>query len=505
MTEARPTEWKAGDIVDGKYLLVRPIAKGGMGSVWEAQNRLTERRVAIKFMLPELVDAPATVERFFREAKASARIDHPCIVDVLDLGTLPTPSGENGAPYLVLEYLEGRSLEQIVEAAPLAPIQAAALLLEVVRALVAAHAAGIIHRDLKPGNVFIAKKGEAIVPKILDFGISKITSAIGDMRVTRTGAVLGSPAYMSPEQARGRTDIDGRADIWAIGVILYEAVSNKLPFTGENYNQVMMAITLDEPTPLANVAPSVDDEFLAIVGACLHKDRDLRPSSMEKLATLLDRYVAPRAAFGIPPVDIGEHPSDKRLSTYRIGTYAVPRAAPVSSVSSPPRSAQVITTVPNDVQVTVGAVTMVEPPRVRSRALPLVVGAALLACAAGVGFVVTRPKAPAKTANPPAVAASSPASGATSVAISATASTPPPVAASSPSSAASSAATASSSAPKPAASVVAPVGSKALVVPSPSAPAAGSSVAPKPSATFVKPKPKASEDGPANVGPGPGF
>jgi len=502
MTDVRATEWKAGDVVDGKYLLVRPIAKGGMGSVWEAQNRRTERRVAIKFMLPELIDAPATVERFFREAKASARIDHPCIVDVLDLGTLPTPSGENGAPYLVLEYLEGRSLEQLVEAAPLAPIQAAALMLEVVRALVAAHAAGIIHRDLKPGNVFIAKKGEAIVPKILDFGISKITSAIGDMRVTRTGAVLGSPAYMSPEQARGRTDIDGRADVWAIGVILYEAVSNKLPFTGENYNQVMMAITLDEPTPLVTVAPSVDDEFLAIVGACLHKDRDLRPSSMEKLATMLDRYVAPRAAFGIPPVDIGEHPSDKRLSTYRIGTYAVPRAAPASTASHPPRSAQVITTVPNDVQVTVGAVTMVEPARGRSRALPVVVGVALLASAAGVGFVVTRPKAPAKTTNlPAAVAASSPASATTSVVASTTISATPSVVASASASASSSA--------KPAttpSSAVAPVASKALplAVSSGSASASGS-VAPKPSATYVKPKPKASEDGPANVGPGPGF
>lgn len=518
MSDAKPTEWKAGDVVDGKYLLVRPIARGGMGSVWEGQNRLTERRVAIKFMLPELVDAPATVERFFREAKASARIDHPSIVDVLDLGTLPS-----GAPYLVMEYLEGRSLEQIVETAPLAPIQAAALVLEVVRALVAAHAAGIVHRDLKPGNVFIAKKGETIVPKILDFGISKITSAIGDMRVTRTGAVLGSPAYMSPEQARGRTDIDGRADIWALGVILYEAVSNKLPFTGENYNQVMMAITLDEPTPLVKVAPAVDEEFLAIVDGCLQKDRERRPGNMEKLAQLLDRYVAPRAAFGIPPVDIGEHASDKRLSTYRIGTYAIPRAAPVSMPASKPRTPSIVTTVPGpkDVQVTVGAVTMTEPSRARSRRLPLVIGvAALLVAGVFGGLLVLRSgadkgadkaadKGADKGATEKAAAKpSAPASGSTAPGPAAGSTTASVVATVAPASSTSSPA-ASSTAGSSAAG-----GSSASAAPKPTAVATAlpSASASKPVAPVVptavpsfKPKPKASDDGPANVGPGPGF
>ncbi|MEO7097315.1 MAG: serine/threonine-protein kinase, partial [Polyangiales bacterium] len=261
--------WTAGETIAEKYVLLRPIAKGGMGSVWVAQNKLTERKVAIKFMLPELATSPDTIQRFFREAKASARIDHPSIVDVLDLGTLP-----DGAPFLVMEYLEGRSFEKIIDTAPLAPVQAAVIMLDVARALSSAHAAGIVHRDLKPANIFIAKKGDLIVPKILDFGISKITSSMGDIRMTRTGAVLGSPAYMSPEQARGRSDIDGRADIWAVGVILYEAISGKLPFIGENYNQVMMSITLDDPKPLKQVAPAVDDDFAAIVEACLQKERE---------------------------------------------------------------------------------------------------------------------------------------------------------------------------------------------------------------------------------------
>src|SRR5579859_3955415 len=231
MAEAAPPSksWTAGETVADKYVLLKPLAKGGMGTVWVAQNQHTERRVAIKFMLPELASSPDTIQRFFREAKASARIDHPSIVDVLDLGTLP-----DGAPFLVMEFLEGRSLEKIIDTSPLSCLQAAAIMLDVTRALSAAHTAGIVHRDLKPANVFVARKGDLVIPKILDFGISKIVTSAHDIRMTRTGAVLGSPAYMSPEQARGRSDIDGRADIWACGIILYEGVSGKLPFVGEN-------------------------------------------------------------------------------------------------------------------------------------------------------------------------------------------------------------------------------------------------------------------------------
>ena len=368
--------WTAGETIAEKYVLLRPIAKGGMGSVWVAQNKLTERKVAIKFMLPELATSPDTIQRFFREAKASARIDHPSIVDVLDLGTLP-----DGAPVLVMEYLEGRSFERIIDTAPLAPVQAAVIMLDVARALSSAHAAGIVHRDLKPANIFIARKGDLIVPKILDFGISKITSSMGDIRMTRTGAVLGSPAYMSPEQARGRSDIDGRADIWAVGVILYEAISGKLPFLGENYNQVMMAITLEPPTPLVDAAPSADRDFVAIVEACLQKDRDLRPPSMEALSALLDAYVAPRAAYGIPPIDIGEGVASKTArvgSTYRLASNLAPQAP----VSLPPESTATVRS--NPVQMTVGAVTMVDPPRRRSRA-PLAIIAVAAVAALGLG------------------------------------------------------------------------------------------------------------------------
>lgn len=466
--------WQPGEVVAEKYELQRPLARGGMGQVWEAKNQLTERRVAIKFMLPELATSPDTVQRFFREAKASARIDHPSIVDVLDLGTL-----EDGAPFMVMEYLDGRSLEAIIDREPLQPIQIAAVMLDVAHALAAAHAAGIVHRDLKPANILIARRGEQLVPKILDFGISKITSSIGgDVRMTRTGAVLGSPAYMSPEQARGRTDIDGRADIWAVGVILYEAVSGKLPFNGENYNQIMMAITLDPPTPLAKVAPAVDDDFVAIVEACLQKDRDQRPPSMDSLAALLDAYVAPRAAYGIPPIDIGEVVS-KKPSSARIGAYAIPRAIP----TKPPAEKDTVVTGRNDpAQLTMGAVTVVDPPRSGARR-NVVAGAAiaavLLAGAAGAWTMTRNRSRPAASTAPSPIA------------------TPVVVAPVVPSVSA-----------EPVASVVpsASVAPSASVVPS-----ASQSAKPKPStapaavSAAPKPKPKASDDGPANVGPGPGF
>ena len=231
-------EGGAGDIVAEKYELQRPLARGGMGQVWVAQNQLTERRVAIKFMLPELATSPDTVQRFFREAKASARIDHPSIVDVLDLGTL-----EDGAPFMVMEFLEGKSLEEIIDREPLAPIQAAAILLDVAHALAAAHAAGIVHRDVKPDNILITRDGAV---KITDLGMVKQDD---EMSLTQTGHAVGTPWYMPLEQAKNAKDTDGRSDIYALGCSLYCMLTGRPPFLGRSVG-IVIAKHLDEaPRP----------------------------------------------------------------------------------------------------------------------------------------------------------------------------------------------------------------------------------------------------------------
>ncbi len=534
MSEGGSTHgWVEGEIVAGKYVLLRPLAKGGMGSVWVAQNQMTERKVAIKFMLPELAENPDVIQRFFREAKASARIDHPSIVDVLDLGTLP-----DGAPFLVMEFLEGRPLDKIIDGGLLTPVQAAAIMLDVTRALTAAHAAGIVHRDLKPANIYVAKRGDLILPKILDFGISKITSQIGnDIRMTRTGAVLGSPAYMSPEQARGRSDLDGRTDIWAIGVILYECVSQRIPFNGENYNQVMMAITLEDPPPLAQVAPQVDPEFVAIVDQCLRKDRDHRPPTMEALSALLDGYVAPRAAYGIPPIDIGDPVSARNArigSTYRLasnggnGGNGGNGSARMASGSPPaaPRPEHASTTVRSDPShMTVGAVTVIETPKKRGRGALVAVSAILLAGVVGVGaWAVVGQRARDGERSPPATEANTTETETTkpapkkSVDPPTKIDLPDPIDTTVPIGTAKEPASAEpSTAPLPSATTSMAPATKASTPANPTVPTV---VTPKPKPQFVpkpsstastkpsaKPsaKPSSENDGPASVGTGPGF
>ncbi|MEO7094819.1 MAG: hypothetical protein ABI175_16290, partial [Polyangiales bacterium] len=322
------------------------------------------------------------------------------------------------------------------------------------------------------------------------------------------GAVLGSPAYMSPEQARGRSDIDGRADIWAVGVILYEAVSGKLPFLGENYNQVMMAITLDPPTPLVDAAPAADRDFIAIVDGCLQKDRDLRPASMEALSALLDAYVAPRAAYGIPPIDIGEGPTSKVArvgSTYRLAS----NVSPQQPTSVPPDA--VATVRANPVQMTVGAVTMVDPPRRRSRA-PLAIVAIIGAAAVGIGgwAIFRRDEAPkddrgsASTVAPVASTEPTAKSPATTATPSETApeavDTTAPIGTAAPSTPGTTTATASATA---IASETATATASTAKVPKPYVPPKPKpSVTAKPSASA---KPSGDVDGPAPVGTGPGF
>jgi eukaryotic-like serine/threonine-protein kinase len=268
-------------IIDGKYRVVRVIGAGGMGTVYEGENVRIGRRVAIKVLNAEAADAPDVRRRFEREAQVAAKIGSPYICDVLDLGDLP-----EGQCYLVMEYLEGRSLDEILQdQEKLPPEEVATIAVQLLEGLQSMHDVDIVHRDLKPANIFIAKSGAGgkEIVKILDFGISKFQASPEAVSLTQTGALLGTPLYMSPEQARGDKELDNRSDLYAVGVCLYRALSGHLPFVGDNFRQLLFKIALDEPPALRQHAPEIDEMFDSIVSKAMHKDPASRFQSAKEL------------------------------------------------------------------------------------------------------------------------------------------------------------------------------------------------------------------------------
>lgn len=254
--------------------------------MWAARNELTDRDFAVKFLLPELAKNRDALHRFFLEARACGQIKHTAVVAVYDMG-----QAEDGTPYLVMELMEGEGLDQrLARSGVFRPGEAAACVAFIARGLEEAHVRGLVHRDLKPANVFFAidDRGE-VIPKVLDFGVSKATAAADPKFVrTNTGAVLGSPAYMSPEQARGDEDIDGRSDVWSLGIILYEALTGRSPFDGNNYNQLMVNIITTPHKPVIELNPIIPPDLSDLVDRCLAKDRERRIRTARELAEHLE-------------------------------------------------------------------------------------------------------------------------------------------------------------------------------------------------------------------------
>ena len=245
-----------GRTIEGRYRIVGILGEGGMGAVYAAEHLLLGRKVALKRLHPELAADEAAVARFQREARAAAATGHEHIVEILDMGY-----AEDGAPFLVMEYLTGENLAQALRReARLAPARACYVVGQILAGLEAVHDKGIVHRDLKPDNVFLTRKqGRNDYVKLLDFGVSKMRSSDGTEPnpLTRTGVMMGTPHYMSPEQASGTRTIDHRVDLYAVGVILYECLSGTLPFDGPNYHALLQSILLSSPRPLESLVPGI--------------------------------------------------------------------------------------------------------------------------------------------------------------------------------------------------------------------------------------------------------
>ena len=284
--------YNVGDVIAGKYRLDSLLGEGGMGTVWRAFNLQLEAPVALKLIRAEL-DQAMLGERLKQEARAAAKLGHSAIVRVFDIG-----DSELGDPYIVMELLSGQTLGSLLATESRLPsVRAVQLLLPVADALVAAHAKGIVHRDLKPDNIFISREGEELRPKLLDFGIAKLSDESGlNRQLTQDGAILGSPGYMSPEQARGQDDIDQRTDIWSFCVVLYETLSGASPFTGNNYNSLIRAICENEPTSLVTLL-AADPALWVIVQRGLTKDITKRYGTMHELGCALATWLINQGIF----------------------------------------------------------------------------------------------------------------------------------------------------------------------------------------------------------------
>jgi len=287
----------AGDVIAEKYKIEQLIGVGGMGAVFAASHQFTGKRVALKWMLPSLARDADAVERFLREARAAGQINHPNVVDVYDVGK------HQDAYFMVMELLSGEPLTQTLARGGLTSADVLGLLLPAMRGVAAAHRQGVIHRDLKPDNIFLVyqEDGKRREPKVLDFGISKLASEDKlNFRLTRTGAVIGTPYYMSPEQFRGSGELDQRVDIYAFGVILYESLTGRVPFEADSYGALVLEVAAGRAKPLQTWVPDLPAELSSIVLRAMAADAAMRYSTMEALSDALEPFANTGVTFQLP-------------------------------------------------------------------------------------------------------------------------------------------------------------------------------------------------------------
>ena len=375
-------EMSQGNLVAGRYRLDRHLGEGGMGSVWAATHVVTRRSVAMKFLKPALQNKSEVRQRFLREAQAASALRHPNVVEVLDVFDL-----EDRSPVMVMELLEGETLGQkLLRDERLSTEETAALMLPVVAAVGSAHAAGIVHRDLKPENIFLARVGDDIEVKVLDFGIAKLSAEHylnqgQSVLVTEAGSMLGTPCYMAPEQI-SNVGVDHRADIWSLGVILYECLSGTRPIEGQNLAEVVARLLNEAITPLDRLAPELPHELSALVQQMLSREAKRRPQDLHELGKVLGHYTHVRIpAFGEPRSRVSA-PNERVSAMPARGSLAprTPSGSRVPSVHNPTmQSAPAVgfDATPGSVNV-----TPVAAPANKNR--PLLIGAAVFLVAAGL-------------------------------------------------------------------------------------------------------------------------
>lgn len=270
-----------GTVLDGRYELTKLLGAGASGSVYDATHRYTERRVALKLLHPELNTSREHVGRFLREVRAMSALAHPGVAAILDAGRTA-----EDVPYLVTEFLEGADMASLMERGPLEHGQVLDIGVQLLDALAAAHERGIVHRDVKPDNVFLTQRGEAVQVKLLDFGIAKRLLAHSSSALTAAGTTVGTPHYMSPEQARGEL-VDHRSDLWSVGALLFHALSGEPPFEAPETTRLLARIATERPVSLGSRCPTLDPDLVRIVDRALESERAERWQAAREMANAL--------------------------------------------------------------------------------------------------------------------------------------------------------------------------------------------------------------------------
>jgi eukaryotic-like serine/threonine-protein kinase len=332
------SKFAAGSTIAGKYELVRLLGQGGMGSVWVAKNLTIGSEVALKLVRSDVnQEGTGVADRMLQEARAAASIGHPAIARVFDFGF-----AEAGDPYIVMELLSGESLARAMSRrTKIAATRAVQTLLPIIDAVASAHSLRIVHRDLKPENIFLARLANGrLEPKVLDFGIAKLDRQDAE-RITTDGTMIGSPAYMSPEQVRGQLDVDARSDIWSLAVVLYEMLTGTLPFAGEGMHAMILAVVSEPPTPL--LGRGVDEpELWKILACALEKDRQARFDDMRSFGRALAKWLLDRSVeedvCGTPLVRWTVERTSQRAMGLSFFPSANPEPPELSERGEPPSS-----------------------------------------------------------------------------------------------------------------------------------------------------------------------